>query len=616
MKQQNAPMRLLCCVSVVGLSLAGCSQKATNVKPTIPPQASFQTAPPATADAASSRLFHYSKKGLRQVKVNDTRTTKRVQYEYANLWDRLFDSYALPDVRNSAVEREVSWYVNHPTYLQRAQQRAEPFLYNIVQQIERQEVPGEIALLPVVESAFQPQAVSPAKAAGIWQFIPATGRHYGLRQNHAYDGRRDVYASTRAAIKYLKKLNRQFNGDWLLAIAAYNCGEGAVERAIRRNTYAGLPTDFWSLDLPQETRSYVPRLLAVSRLMADADHYGVDLIHIPNQARYKPVKVTQTLDLAMAADAADMSLEQFKALNPGFKNSFVDPEGSVRLFVPADKSKTFKKELARLASVQSDLLNREFERVQATAETITSSSSEPAVVVPAAYRPPTPRRPVPNAFEPETASESVAMVSPETTPARTTPSYDEGTTTANPFRRSLAAEEPDLDFAAPQEARRKAHHRPHFGSVESHDGAARHVSRGHQDQKKNDRAGSAKSLEGSERATVSSGRHGKTIVASRQSDSSTARRASGDRKSTAKSATDGRSGRSNGKLTVAMATSSGTSRNSAQSARIKTREASVVAVAPSGRTGARSSGGKSVESRKAERIVTAKADVAKTRTRR
>jgi soluble lytic murein transglycosylase-like protein len=612
MKQQNAPMRLLCCVSVVGLSLAGCSQKATNVKPTIPPQASFQTSPLA-ADAASARLFHYSKKGLRQVKVNDTRTAKRVQYEYANLWDRLFDSYALPDVRNSAVEREVSWYVNHPTYLQRAQQRAEPFLYNIVQQIERQEVPGEIALLPVVESAFQPHAVSPAKAAGIWQFIPATGRHYGLRQNHAYDGRRDVYASTRAAIKYLKKLNRQFNGDWLLAIAAYNCGEGAVERAIRRNTYAGLPTDFWSLDLPQETRSYVPRLLAVSRLMADADHYGVDLIHIPNQARYKPVKVNQALDLAMAADAADMSLEQFKALNPGFKNSFVDPEGSIRLFVPADKSKTFKKELARLASVQSDLLNREFERVQATAETITSSSSEP-VVVPAEYRPPTPRRPVPSAFEPEAASDSVAMVSPETTPARTTPAYDEGT--ANPFRRSLAAEESDLDFAAPQEPRRKAHHRARLGSGESHDVTARHVSRGHQDQKKNDRPGSAKSLEGSERATASSGRHGKTIVASRQPDASTSRRASGDRKGAAKSAYDGRSDRSNGKLTVAMATSTGTSRNGAQSARIKARESSVVAVAPSGRTGARSSGGKSVESRKTERIVTAKADVAKTRTRR
>lgn len=611
MKQQNAPMRLLCCVSVVGLSLTGCSQKATTVKPTVPPQVTTETAPLA-AESTASRLFHYSTKGLRQVKVKDTRTNKRVQYEYANLWDRLFDSYALPDIHNSAVEREVSWYVNHPTYLQRAQQRAEPFLYNIVQQIERQQVPGEIALLPVVESAFQPHAVSPAKAAGIWQFIPATGRHYGLRQNQAYDGRRDVYASTRAAIKYLKKLNRQFNGDWLLAIAAYNCGEGAVERAIRRNSYAGLPTDFWSLDLPQETRSYVPRLLAVSRLMSDADHYGVDLIHIPNQAQYKPVKVSQALDLAMAADAADMSLEQFKALNPGFKNSFVDPEGSVRLFVPAHKSKTFKKELARLATVQSDLLNREFERAQGTAEAIVSSSSEP-VAIPVDYRPPTPRRLSPSDYVSETsASNPVAMVHADT-PVRTTTTYSDDT--ANPFQRSMAAEEPELEFAAPEEPRRKGHRKAHFEPLGSDDGTPRRSSRGHQDQKKNVRAGSAKDLEESERAT-NSGRHGKSTVASRHSDASAAHRDSGERRGASRSPQDGKTDRNGSRFTVAMATPGGSSRSGGQAARIKTRDASAIATAPGNRTGSRNTGGKSSESRKAERIVTAKADVGRQRSRR
>jgi len=380
---KNNP-RLLCYMSAVVLSLAGCSQHTTKTKPS-PVSISDDAPEPATVVSSvtppqsEARLFHFSKKGVRQVNVTDTNRSKRVQYEYANLWERLFDNYALPDVQNRAVDRELSWFVNHPTYLQRAQQRAEPFLYNIVQQIERQGVPGELALLPVVESAFQAQAVSPAKAAGIWQFIPTTGRNYGLKQNHAYDGRRDVYASTKAAIKYLKKLNRQFHGDWFLAVAAYNCGEGAVERAIRRNAYQGLPTDFWSLDLPQETRAYVPRLLAVSRLFAGADRYGLDLRDIPNEAKFKTVKVSHQLDLAVAADAADMSLEAFRAVNPGFKNTFVDPDGSVRLFVPAHKSKTFKKELARLASTQGDLLRREFESRPLQSEpdryTVTSSDS-------------------------------------------------------------------------------------------------------------------------------------------------------------------------------------------------------------------------------------------------
>jgi membrane-bound lytic murein transglycosylase D len=271
---------------------------------------------------------------------------------YDNLWDRLFDLYALPAVEHQDIDRELNWFINHPSYIERVQQRAEPFLYSIVRYIEKQGVPGEIALLPVIESAFQPHAISPANAAGIWQFIPTTGKHYGLRKSRSYDGRRDVFASTRAAVKYLKKLHGDFNGDWLLAIAAYNCGEGAVSRAIQKNEARGLSTDFWSLDLPQETRSYVPRLLAVSRLFSDAGQYGVDLRPIPNQALYRAVKVKSQLDLALAADAADISLDQLFALNPGFKSQYTDLDGSYHLFVPADKSKGFKEELARLVLEQ------------------------------------------------------------------------------------------------------------------------------------------------------------------------------------------------------------------------------------------------------------------------
>ncbi len=622
MKQRNAPTRLICCLSVFGLSLAACSQKATNVKPAVPPR--VETQPSTTiAEGSTSRLFHYSQKGLRQVKIKDTRSTKRVQYEYANLWERLFDNYALPDVRNLSVERELTWFVNHPSYLQRAQQRAEPFLYNIVQQIERQGVPGELALLPVVESAFQAQAVSPAKAAGIWQFIPATGRHYGLRQNHAYDGRRDVYASTRAAIKYLKKLNRQFNGDWLLAIAAYNCGEGAVERAIQRNMYNGLPADFWSLDLPQETRAYVPRLLAVSRLMADADHYGVDLLHIPNKAQYKPIKVNQQLDLALAADAADMSLEQFKALNPGFKNTFVDPEGSVRLFVPASKSKTFKKELARLANVQTDLLRQEFDRRRESTEdglparsadtslaTLNETSRPQTSVVTTSdeWRRNTPTDPasVPVAPPPgQSASNTLAATEiPSATSYGTRAGYASSGSAepTNPFLTNRAAEEFTFDEELLDEPRQRPSRKGHYQSLSSRSPASRHSIRA-SEVKKNTRGAATSQLEKSERGAAR--RTGKPAVSYRYSgEPATSKAAIKQTARLGAGSTDRKAERKAGKQSAAASTAT---------PKIKYRDAGTVASA-SGR-GTRN-GKNGVDVRKSERIVTAKAEVAKVKSRR
>ncbi|WP_232470439.1 MULTISPECIES: transglycosylase SLT domain-containing protein [Methylococcus] len=321
--------RLLATMSLVVLLLPGCANKPNNLKPSVP----------EPRLGAASENPGKPKKG-KQASPGS---------QYDTLWERMFSLYALPQVEHRLVDREVSWFINHPDYLKRAQKRAEPFLYTIVRQLEKQKMPGELALLPIVESAFQPHAVSPARAAGIWQFIPETGRRYGLKRSRSYDGRRDVYASTRAAIKYLKKLHNDFNGDWLLAIAAYNCGEGAVAKAIQRNEARNLPTDFWSLDLPEETKAYVPRLLAVSKVFANADKYAIDLHYIPNEAIFKPVKVSSQLDLALAADAADMSLERMLELNPGFKHPRADIEGSYRLFVPADKSRKFKKELARLA---------------------------------------------------------------------------------------------------------------------------------------------------------------------------------------------------------------------------------------------------------------------------
>lgn len=329
MKRFPPRPRLLVTMSLVALLLPACTSKPNNLKASIP----------------EPRLGAVSEDPGKPKKGKQASPGS----QYDTLWERMFSLYALPKVEHRSVDREVSWFINHPEYLKRAQRRAEPFLYTIVRQLEKHKMPGELALLPIVESAFQPHAVSPARAAGIWQFIPETGRRYGLKRSRSYDGRRDVYASTRAAIKYLKKLNNDFDGDWLLAVAAYNCGEGAVAKAIQRNEARNLPTDFWSLDLPEETKAYVPRLLAVSKVFANADRYAVDLHYIPNEAIFRPVKVSSQLDLALAADAADMSLERMLELNPGFKHQHTDIEGPYRLFVPADKSRKFKKELARLA---------------------------------------------------------------------------------------------------------------------------------------------------------------------------------------------------------------------------------------------------------------------------
>lgn len=377
MKQRIPNPKILCCASVFALSLAACSH---NPKPK--PDANL-------ADSSKQAGNHLVKlkKGHRSKKLGLAQLPDPRSYD--NLWDRLFDRFDLPEVSHQDIDRELNWFINHPAYIERVQSRAEPFLYSIVKQLEKNKMPGELALLPVIESAFQPHVVSPAHAAGIWQFIPATGRHYGLKQSHSYDGRRDIYASTRAAIKYLKKLHNDFNGDWLLAIAGYNCGEGAVSRSIQRNLARGLPTDFWSLDLPQETRSYVPRLLAVAKLFSESEQYGFSLRPIPNKALYKTVKLHDQVDLAMAANAADISLDRLFELNPGFKRQQVDLDGSYRLFIPAHKKIVdFKEELARQMAgqggygVQTAAARESDLRVAATAiinaQASAEESAEPA----------------------------------------------------------------------------------------------------------------------------------------------------------------------------------------------------------------------------------------------
>jgi membrane-bound lytic murein transglycosylase D len=297
---------------------------------------------PATSAQNNSYVYH-PYRTLRKHKFNKTASTHK-----NTVWERLLSLYSLPDIKNPRIDRELYWYLEHPTSLAILQQRAEPYLNHILDEIEAKDIPGELALLPVVESAFVPDAYSKADASGLWQFVPSTGREYGLQQNDWYDGRRDIYASTKAATTYLKELSETFDGDWLLALASYNCGKGRVKKSIERNEYRNLPTDYWSLDLPEETEDYVPRLLAIAKLFAHADEYNIHLQHIPNRPYFEVVDIKSPIDLHKAAKLANTPLHSFLKLNPGFNRSSTAPQGPHRLLIPVSQAKEFKKNLAML----------------------------------------------------------------------------------------------------------------------------------------------------------------------------------------------------------------------------------------------------------------------------
>ena len=261
-------------------------------------------------------------------------------------WHRIRAGLSLPHPAHPRVVRAIDWYGRNPEYLQRLTQRARPYLAYIVREVERRGMPMEFALLPVVESAFQVFAKSPAGASGLWQFMPSTGRRYGLEQNRWYDGRRDVVASTRAALDYLAKLLEDFGGDRLLATAAYNWGEGNVRRAISRNRARGKPVDVWSLRLPRETRGHVSRLLAIAAVVEDPNRYGVVLESIPDRVYFRQVPLDGQIDLGVAADLAGITLNEIRRLNPGFKRRTTDPGGPHRLQIPLHAVKQFRARLA------------------------------------------------------------------------------------------------------------------------------------------------------------------------------------------------------------------------------------------------------------------------------
>ncbi len=253
-------------------------------------------------------------------------------------WSELRSEFQLVPTNQRRLRPHRLWYLRHPDYLDRVLTRARPYLWHIRIEVLRRGMPGEIALLPVVESAYSPTASSPGRATGLWQIIPATAKRFGLDQNRFYDGRRDLIDSTRAALDYLEFLHQRFKGDWLLALAAYNSGEGTVSTALKQNREAGRPADFWHLKLPKETRDYVPNLLALCGLLTEAQKNSIQLPAIPNRPFFDIVDANTRLSLNAAAKIAAVPVEDLRALNPGLSRDITPPNGPRRILVPVENS--------------------------------------------------------------------------------------------------------------------------------------------------------------------------------------------------------------------------------------------------------------------------------------
>nr|WP_314493951.1 transglycosylase SLT domain-containing protein [uncultured Pseudomonas sp.] len=269
-----------------------------------------------------------------------------------DVWVRMRQGFALQDIdANPRIEQQRLWFASNPRSVEITGERGSLYMHYIVERLEERDMPLELALLPAIESAYNPMAYSRAHAVGLWQFIPSTGKHFNLRQTNFYDGRRDITASTNAALDYLSRLHDMFNGDWLLALAAYNAGEGTVSRAIERNERLGLPTDYWNLPLPQETRDYVPKLLALSQVVNAPEAYGITLSPIANEPYFEAVAINERLDLSRVAAFADIDEDELIQLNPAFKKRMT-VDGPQQLLVPTAKAQLLAASLSNLKPEQ------------------------------------------------------------------------------------------------------------------------------------------------------------------------------------------------------------------------------------------------------------------------
>lgn len=290
--------------------------------------------------------------------LGDPKKVKQYQKVTLNLWQVMAANFNLPDETsaNPEVKKQIDWFMSHPKYLAKVTSQAGPYLYYIYQQVQARNLPAELALMPMVESAYNPFAInSGSGAAGLWQMMPGTASGFGLHVDWWYDGRRDVSASTNAALDYLAYLGDYFNGDWLLAIGAYDTGEGSIQQAIEHNERHGIDTDFWSLHLPKETQAYVPKVLALATILKYPQTYPINLPDIPNAPYLSEVDIGSQIDLHQAAKMAGMTLQELTALNSGYNRWATDPNGPFKLLLPVDKAQQFQEQLTQLMTTNKQI---------------------------------------------------------------------------------------------------------------------------------------------------------------------------------------------------------------------------------------------------------------------
>ena len=310
-------------------------------------QLTAEGSPPGDGgDGLAASSARYPKGPLKPIAAATGTDARKVAHlaPPADLWDRIRRGFAMPDLQNDLVTEREQWYLSRPDYLQRITERSNKYMFHIVEELERRGMPTELALLPFIESAYNPQAVSSAKAVGMWQFMPATGTDYQLRQNVFRDDRRDVLASTRAALDYLQKLYGMF-GDWQLALAAYNWGEGSVGRAIARNQKLGLPVSYSDISMPAETRNYVPKLQALKNIIAHPERFNTELPLIENHPYFQSVEITRDIDIALVAQFAGIGVADFKELNPSMRHPTILAAGTPQILLPWDNAAVFRRNL-------------------------------------------------------------------------------------------------------------------------------------------------------------------------------------------------------------------------------------------------------------------------------
>ncbi|MEZ8966236.1 LysM peptidoglycan-binding domain-containing protein [Vibrio breoganii] len=322
---------------ILALLLAGCQA------PQQPTDKDVSELPPTTEESQAEQTQPID--GSTDAETLPVKETEKVPeltaQQQDDLWKRIGMQLELPVADDKMVDYYRNWYIKHPSHLRTVSKRAEPFLYLIIENIEERNMPLELALLPVIESSYDAFAYSHGSAAGLWQFIPGTGKMYGLEQDYWYDGRRDVVASTDAALNYLTYLNERFDGNWNHAIASYNSGSGRVSSAIRKNRRHGKPTDFFSLQLPKETSAYIPKLMAIADIVANQEKYGVKIPPIANKPVLVEVDPKEQLDLGIAAQYAGIPVKELQSYNPAYNQWATAPEGPQKLLIPAEQQEQF-----------------------------------------------------------------------------------------------------------------------------------------------------------------------------------------------------------------------------------------------------------------------------------